>query len=79
MAGDNNEAIGRDRLGVAGDDFYAALMAAHEGLSFEESARLNARLVLLLANQVGDMETLKAALEAAKDRPGPSAAGAGVD
>ncbi|GAB5508119.1 MAG: hypothetical protein Rhirs2KO_32820 [Rhizobiaceae bacterium] len=58
--------IGRDRLGAAGDDFYAALMAAHEGLSFEESARLNARLVLLLANQVGDLETLKKALVAAK-------------
>jgi len=58
--------IGRDRLGAAGDDFYAALMAAHEGLSFEESVRLNARLVLLLANRVGDLETLKAALEAAR-------------
>lgn len=58
--------IGRDRLGAAGDDFYAALMAAHEGLSFEESARLNARLVLLLANRVGDLETLRAAIEAAR-------------
>ena len=58
--------IGRDRLGADGDDFYAALMAAHDGLSFEESARLNARLVLLLANQVGDLETLKAAIEAAR-------------
>ena len=58
--------VGRDRLGAAGDDFYAALLAAHEGLSFEESARLNARLVLLLANQVGDLETLKKALAAAK-------------
>ncbi|MBO6900148.1 MAG: DUF2783 domain-containing protein [Rhizobiaceae bacterium] len=57
--------IGRDRLGAAGDDFYAALMAAHEGLSFEESAKLNARLVLLLANQVGDLELLKEALAAA--------------
>ncbi|MBO6718233.1 MAG: DUF2783 domain-containing protein [Rhizobiaceae bacterium] len=62
---DSNE-IGKDRLGAGGDDFYAALMAAHEGLSFEESARLNARLVLLLANQVGDLETLKAAIEAAR-------------
>lgn len=58
--------IGRDRLAAAGDDFYAALMAAHEGLSFEESARLNARLVLLLANRVGDLETLRAAIEAAR-------------
>jgi hypothetical protein len=59
--------IGRDRLGPAGDDFYEMLMAAHEGLSFEESARLNARLVLLLANSVGDIETLRAALASAKE------------
>lgn len=58
--------IGQDRLGAAGDDFYAALMAAHEGLSFEESARLNARLVLLLANQVGDLEMIRAVLRAAR-------------
>lgn len=64
MAADSE--IGRDRLDAAGDDFYAALMAAHEGLSFEESARLNARLVLLLANRVGDLETLRAAIEAAR-------------
>lgn len=58
--------IGKDRLGGAGDDFYAALMAAHEGLSLEESARLNARLVLLLANEIGDLERLKQAIAAAK-------------
>ena len=61
------EDIGLDRLGVQGDDFYAALMAAHEGLSFEESARLNARLVLILANLVGDLEILSKALAAASD------------
>lgn len=59
-------AIGRDRLGAFGDDFYAALMAAHEGLSMEESTRLNARLVLLLANEVGDLERLRAVLTAAR-------------
>lgn len=58
--------IGRDRLGAHGDDFYAALMAAHEGLTPEESTRLNARLVLILANLVGDLEALKQALAAAK-------------
>lgn len=58
--------IGTDRLAAACDDFYAALTAAHEGLSFEESARLNARLVLLLANAVGDAEKLKAVIEAAR-------------
>ena len=63
MSGD---VVGRDRLGAAGDDFYAALMAAHEGLSLEDSAKLNARLVLLLANQVADPETLKKVLAAAR-------------
>lgn len=59
--------LGADKLGVAGDDFYEALMAAHDGLSLEQSARLNARLVLLLANQVGDAELLNAALEKARE------------
>jgi hypothetical protein len=62
--------IGRDRLGPHGDEFYAALMSAHEGLSFEESAALNARLVLLLANRVGDLELLQAAIKAAKRETG---------
>ncbi len=58
--------IGKDRLGAAGDDVYAALMAAHDGLSLEESTRLNARLVLILANEVGDLERVKTAIAAAK-------------
>ncbi len=62
----NNGDVGADRLGTSGDDFYALLMQAHEGLSFEQSARLNARLVLLLANRVGDLKTLKPILEAAE-------------
>jgi hypothetical protein len=58
--------IGRDRLGLHGDEFYAALMAAHEGLSFEEGAAFNARLVLVLANLVGDPEMLEKALATAR-------------
>lgn len=53
-------------LGPHGDDFYSALMEAHEGLSFEDSARLNARLVLILADAVGDIETLRRAIALAK-------------
>jgi hypothetical protein len=60
--------LGSDRLGAAGDIFYAALLKAHEGLSAEDSARLNARLVLILANQVGDLATLQAALDKAASR-----------
>jgi hypothetical protein len=48
------------------DDFYQALIEAHAGLTEEQSAALNARLILLLANQVGDLETLKEAIAAAK-------------
>ena len=48
------------------DDFYQALIEAHAGLNEEQSAALNARLILLLANQVGDFETLKEAIAAAK-------------
>jgi hypothetical protein len=62
----DKQEIGRDRLGPHGDEFYAALMAAHEGLSFEESAALNARLVLVLANLVGDPKRLEQALAAAR-------------
>jgi hypothetical protein len=58
--------LGADRLGMEADAFYEALLQAHEGLSEDESARLNARLVLILANRVGDLETLRAALAAAR-------------
>ena len=47
------------------DGFYEALIAAHEGLTDEASNLLNARLVLLLANQVGDMAVLQECLAAA--------------
>lgn len=48
------------------DDVYAALIAAHEGLSKEESDALNARLILILANHIGDGEVLSQALVAAR-------------
>jgi len=48
------------------DDFYADLLAAHEGLSKAESDAFNARLILILANHVGDRETLAEALAAAR-------------
>ena len=44
------------------DGFYEAWLAAHEGLSDEESSELDARLVLLLANQVGDPDVLRACI-----------------
>lgn len=48
------------------DDFYAELLAVHEGLSKAESDALNARLILLLSNHIGDRAVLSQALAAAK-------------
>ncbi|UWQ04871.1 DUF2783 domain-containing protein [Aliiroseovarius crassostreae] len=48
------------------DDFYAELLTAHEGLSKEDSDALNARIVLVLANHVGDRNVLSAAINTAK-------------
>lgn len=48
------------------DRFYQALVVAHEGLDDQESADLNARLVLLLANQVRDQAVLMDCIAAAR-------------
>jgi hypothetical protein len=50
---------------VEHDDFYARLLAAHRGLTEAESQALNARLILILANHIGDLEALTQALELA--------------
>ncbi len=55
------------------DDFYEALIESHRGLSGEQSATLNAKLILLLANQIGDLDVLRAAM--AKAREGIEPAG----
>lgn len=47
------------------DDFYADLLAAHEGRDKADSDAFNARLVLVLANHIGDRAVLKQALAAA--------------
>ncbi|RYF13912.1 MAG: DUF2783 domain-containing protein [Comamonadaceae bacterium] len=51
------------------DGFYEQLLDAHQGLSEQQSALLNARLILLLANQVGDPKALKECVEAARQFP----------
>ncbi len=48
------------------DGFYEALLDAHAGLSTEQSAALNARLILLLANQVGHASVLAQCITLAK-------------
>jgi hypothetical protein len=51
---------------VSYDDFYEALLNAHQDLSTEDSHALNARLVLLLSNHIGDMAVLTEALRLAR-------------
>jgi Protein of unknown function (DUF2783) len=48
------------------DGFYAALLTATEGLSEQQSEAFLLRLVLLLANQVGDQRVLLDAIAAAR-------------
>ena len=50
-----------------GDDFYEALIDTHRDLSDEQSALLNARLILLLANHVGDIAVLRQAMAIARE------------
>jgi len=50
-----------------GDDFYQLLIDAHRDLNDEQSALLNAKLVLLLANQVGDLGVIGEALRCARE------------
>lgn len=57
------------------DGFYEALLAAHEGLSTEQSFELNARLLMLLANQVGDAAVLARCIELAKSAARKQSAG----
>ena len=47
------------------DRFYQALVDAHEGLSPEQSQLLNARLILLLVNHIGDEAVIREALKEA--------------
>jgi hypothetical protein len=48
------------------DDVYQALLDAQSALSAHEAELFRARLILLLANQVGDDATVKAAIETAR-------------
>jgi hypothetical protein len=51
---------------AAPDDFYAELIAMHHGLTDAQSQLVNARLILLLANQIGDLDILRAAMAQAR-------------
>ena len=51
---------------TAPDEFYEALIDAHRALTMQQSQALNARLILLLANQIGDVGLLRDALHHAR-------------
>jgi hypothetical protein len=64
-------------FGAAGDDLYAALIEAHAGLGEDASRRLDLRLILLLANHIGDASVIEEALQRARQElqiPAPPAA-----
>jgi Protein of unknown function (DUF2783) len=58
--------IAPDRLSPHQDEFYSALMQAHAGLSEAESHALNARLLLLMANHIGDLAALRDLIDTAR-------------
>ena len=55
----------------APDDFYEALIGVHRDLTDAQSALVNAKLVLLLANHVGDADVLRQAMAAAREDVAP--------
>lgn len=50
-----------------GDDFYELLIDTHRELTDEQSAQVNARLILLLANHIGDISVLREAMKIARE------------
>ncbi|CAG0959588.1 hypothetical protein BURK1_00643 [Burkholderiales bacterium] len=54
------------------DDFYERVIAAHRGLDDAQSATVNAKLILLLANHIGDAQVLEQAIAAAREDVAPA-------
>ena len=65
-------ALKRDANIADPDGLYAAITDAHSGLSDAESVALNAALVLLLANHIGDAAVLREAIATARKSLGGS-------
>jgi hypothetical protein len=57
---------------MPGDHFYEMLIDGHRGLSDEQSEAMNARLILLLANHIGDLRVLQEAIRAARGDVAPA-------
>jgi Protein of unknown function (DUF2783) len=58
---------------AAPDDFYEALIETHRDLTPEQSQLVNAKLILLLANQIGDLDLLRQAMAKAREGVGQPA------
>ncbi|QKV17563.1 DUF2783 domain-containing protein [Oricola thermophila] len=56
----------RNRWKRDAEAFYEALVEAHEGLTLEQCVRMDALLIMILAEKIGDPDVLKAALAAAR-------------
>jgi hypothetical protein len=52
---------------AAPDDFYEALIDTHRDLTREQSETVNAKLILLLANHIGDLDVLREAMARARE------------
>ena len=63
----SSEILKRELTIANPDDFYEALIKAHEGLDDEKSRLVSARLIFLLSNQIGDEKILLAAIKAARE------------
>ncbi len=55
-----------------GDDFYQSLIDLHRGLTDEQSAQVNAKLILILSNHIGDIAVLREAMALARAGTAPS-------
>jgi hypothetical protein len=64
---------------VAGDAFYETLVAAHRGLTDSQSDLLNARLIVLLANHIGDLGVLREAMAVARSGVVPNEVDSTID
>ena len=49
------------------EGFYTSLIDLHQGLSTEQSHQLNARLIMLMAGQIGDLRILGEMLDFVRD------------
>ncbi len=58
--------LNTDATQLAYDDMYEALIGYHQGLNTEQSHMVNARLVLLLANHIADLDVLREAFALAR-------------